>query len=467
MSLRKYFAAVRLATLVARIPAAIAEFGRNRRGSTAVLISVVAVPLIAAVGCVVDYTMVTSVRTKIQGAADAATLAAVSTSSPLVATAESMTGDGSVTHGTTFLTNFFTADAPASPSATLSTATVSKSGNTITATVAFSAQVPTAFLGIIGFNNITITGSSTASFNFATYIDFYLLLDNTPSMGLGATQTDINNLVTLTGCAFGCHDISGAEDYYTVARANNVTLRIDVLASAAAQLMTTATSTQQLPNQFRMAIYTFGTWGSTSTPSDVAKQATNNYAPNAVFPTGGGTPSSNLTGAGSAAAQIGLMTVNHNNENNDRSTDFDSMLPAINNLIPTPGNGLSASTPQKVLFLVTDGMADEVDPTNCATWPNGNLLTSQTRCIEPINSTLCTAIKNRGVRIALLYTTYLLPNSDSWSNSNVVPLLPSVAPALQACASPGLYFEVSPTQGISQAMNALFQKVVSTAHVTN
>ena len=469
MFLKKRPAAVRIVALLSGISGSIAEFGKDRRGVTAVLMAIVAVPLIAAVGCVVDYTMATSARTKIQGAADAATLAAVSARSPLIATAENMTGDGSVANGTTFLTNFFNADAPASPSATLSTATVTKSGNTVTATVSFSAQVPTAFLGVIGFNNITVTGSSTASFNFATYIDFYLLLDNTPSMGLGATQTDINNLVTLTGCAFGCHDISGAEDYYTVARNATppVTLRIDVLASATSQLMTTAANTQQLPNQFRMAIYTFGTWGSTSTPSDVAQQATNHYAPNPVFPNGGGTPSSNLSGAGTAAAQLGLMTVNHNNENNDRATDFDSMLPAINTIITTPGNGLSASTPQKVLFLVTDGMADEVDPTNCATWPNGNLLTGQTRCIEPINSSLCTTIKNRGIRIALLYTTYLLPNSDSWSNSNVVPLLPSVAPALQACASPGLYFEVSPTQGISQAMNALFQKVVSTAHVTN
>jgi hypothetical protein len=161
------------------------------------------------------------------------------------------------------------------------------------------------------------------------------------------------------------------------------------------------------------------------------------------------------------------MTIYKNNENNDRATDYDAVMPAINNCIGTPGNGLSAGAPQKVLFLVTDGLADEVDPGNCAAWPTGNLLTGQSRCIEPISSSLCTTIKNRGIRIALLYTTYLLPNSDSWSNSNVVPLLPAIAPAMQACASPGLYFEVSPTQGIAQAMNTLFQKVVSTAHITN
>jgi hypothetical protein len=37
---------------------------------------------------------------------------------------------------------------------------------------------------------------------------------------------------------------------------------------------------------------------------------------------------------------------------------------------------------------------------------------------------------------------------------------------MQSCASPGLYFEVSPSQGISQAMQALFLQVVQQAHLT-
>jgi len=36
---------------------------------------------------------------------------------------------------------------------------------------------------------------------------------------------------------------------------------------------------------------------------------------------------------------------------------------------------------------------------------------------------------------------------------------------MEACASPGLYFEVNPTQGIADAMNALFQKAVQQAHL--
>ena len=37
---------------------------------------------------------------------------------------------------------------------------------------------------------------------------------------------------------------------------------------------------------------------------------------------------------------------------------------------------------------------------------------------------------------------------------------------MKDCASDGFYFEVSPTQGISDAMTALFQKAVLQARLT-
>ena len=37
---------------------------------------------------------------------------------------------------------------------------------------------------------------------------------------------------------------------------------------------------------------------------------------------------------------------------------------------------------------------------------------------------------------------------------------------MQSCASPGLFFEVWPTQGISEAMNTLFQKAVADARIS-
>jgi hypothetical protein len=75
-------------------------------------------------------------------------------------------------------------------------------------------------------------------------------------------------------------------------------------------------------------------------------------------------------------------------------------------------------------------------------------------------------MKNRGIRIAVLYTTYLPITANPWYNQWIAPFSSSIATNMQACASPGLYFEVSPSQGISEAMNALFQKAVAEAHLT-
>jgi hypothetical protein len=87
------------------------------------------------------------------------------------------------------------------------------------------------------------------------------------------------------------------------------------------------------------------------------------------------------------------------------------------------------------------------------------------RTIQPIDPSYCTAIKNRGIQIAVLYTTYLPLPTNAFYNSYVDPFVSSINPTMQSCASPGLFFEVSPTQGIAQAMIALFQKAVANAHI--
>ena len=83
------------------------RFPGKPRGYVAVSTALSAIPIISAIGCVVDYSMATMIKTKLQAAADAATLAAVSANSPIVATAKSMTGNGTITGGQTYTQNFF------------------------------------------------------------------------------------------------------------------------------------------------------------------------------------------------------------------------------------------------------------------------------------------------------------------------------------------------------------------------
>ncbi|HWU50347.1 MAG TPA: pilus assembly protein, partial [Asticcacaulis sp.] len=129
-------------------------------------------------------------------------------------------------------------------------------------------------------------------------------------------------------------------------------------------------------------------------------------------------------------------------------------------VIAKPGLGTTPSSPQKVLFFVSDGMTDSYD---CSV--------SGCRRIGGLDVPTCTAIKNRGIRIAVLYTTYLRLEGqyyNDWYDKNVDKYISptnQVAANMQSCASPGLYFEVGPDEGISEAMTALFNKVVQVVRI--
>ena len=274
-------------------------------------------------------------------------------------------------------------------------------------------------------------------------------------MGVGATPADVNTMVNNTPdqCAFACHDLSNSNSYYNLAKSLGVTMRIDVLRTATQQLMDTAQATAVFSNQFRMAIYTFGSSAKTAGLATIQSLT------------------SNLSTAKTSAAAIDLMTVPYQNYADDTDTDFGDVLTDLNSTITTPGTGTTSSSPLKYLFFVSDGVGDRVNGSPGCSQPVTNGSDPQTgksyvRCQEPLNVSLCTTMKNRGIKIAVLYTTYLPLPTNAWYNTWIAPFSSQIATNMQNCASPGLYFEVSPSQGISAAMNALFQKAVSQARLT-
>ncbi|NVN85742.1 MAG: pilus assembly protein [Rhodopseudomonas sp.] len=430
------------------------RFRRDARGNIAVVFAFALLPVLSAIGCAVDYSRAAQIRGKLQAAADAASVGAVAKTAPAFVAAGAMTTDGPIAAGATDATTIFNGNLSGESGFTLNsvTATVAKASGAVTSTVQFSATVPTTFLGVIGKPNLTVGGSSTSTASMPNYIDFYLLLDNSPSMGVGATPDDVAIMVNNTpdACAFACHDLNDNKNYYKLAKQLKVTTRIDVLRDATAQLMDTAAATETYNNQFRMAIYDFGASAQSAGLRNLFSL------------------SGSLSSAKAAAGNIDLMTVNGQNDNNDQDTGFTAILPAINSAISAPGAGTSAA-PLKYLFFVSDGVADEQNA-SCLKPTNG------ARCQSPINPALCTTIKNRGIKIAVLYTTYLALPTNAWYNSwiapfNTGPYGPSpnseIANNMQSCASPGLYFEVSPTDGISDAMTALFKKAIADARISS
>ncbi len=197
----------------------ITKFRLNRRGNVAVISALTAIPLFSAAGCAIDYSMASWIKMKLQAAADAATLATMSINSPAVAAAKQMTGNGTISGGSTDAINYFNANLSAAPASSgytglTSSATVSKSSQVLTAKLTFSATVPTYFMGIIGFKNLAVGGSSSASYTMPTYINFYLLLDVSGSMSFPSTTAEQDRLLAVNpdnlgeypnGCQFACH----------------------------------------------------------------------------------------------------------------------------------------------------------------------------------------------------------------------------------------------------------------------
>ena len=132
------------------------------------------------------------------------------------------------------------------------------------------------FGNLIGKSSVPLTGLSQSTSSVAPNIDFYLLLDNSPSMAIAATTAGINTMVANTHdqCAFACHESDKSpNDYYGLARSLGVTLRMDLLRQATQNLMTTAQAAETNNNaSYRAAIYTFNIGFTPQTNPDIANK---------------------------------------------------------------------------------------------------------------------------------------------------------------------------------------------------
>lgn len=419
-------------------------FLTDRQGSISIVLALALLAIVAMLGGAVDYTSASRVRTRLESYADAAVLSAVGAAS------RSLTAEQARLHAE----RVFRESLPSDIAPTLAgvSAVVSEVAGERSVTLTFNANYTTWFMGMAGFTQFPISGSVTGRGTTPLYSDFFLLLDNSPSMGLGATQTDMDRLkASAAGCAFGCHIVGSTTDNYSIARSMGLNMRIDVVRTATQSLMDTALSTQLMPAQFRMAIYTFG-------PTGRQERLTELFA-----------PSSNLTAAKTAANGIDLMALEFDGVKGYSLTNFEEKFNALASRIGVVGDGRTAGTPQKVVYFVSDGVADWNSSTCAGAQGTGwdpDLAVNFPRCFEPMKLQLCDNLKRRGIKVAVLHTVYLPMPGEGTYDAFVAPMADRVAPAMQACASEGLYFAVEPGHGIEAAMKALFLKAARAVSLT-
>jgi Flp pilus assembly protein TadG len=194
----------------------IQRFARDRRGNIAITFGICSVPLLTAVGAGIDYSLATRMKAKLQSAADAAAVASISAKSPGFMAASAMQTDGSVAAGVADANNVFNGIMNTIQGYTnlQVTSVVTKTGIKINSSVTFSAQVPTTFMRLAGFTALTVNGVSSAGGSLPPYLDFYVTLDVSGSMGLPSTGAEATRFQNMnpdnyrqypTGCTLACH----------------------------------------------------------------------------------------------------------------------------------------------------------------------------------------------------------------------------------------------------------------------
>jgi hypothetical protein len=399
------------------------RFAADRRGVVAVIFGLALPPLVMIVGAAVDYSRATAAKARLDAIADMTILHGVAHGSVEAMRWLPDKGEAKIKAA-------FVAQASTIVDVSLGDVTVAIEQTNVQrdVTLNYRATIKNHFGNFLNGPTTALGGSAVASTSMPVFMDFYLMLDNSPSMGIGATLADISKLENNTPdrCAFACHEAwKPGTDHYSIAKTVGATLRIDLVRDATQKLMDRARVTQSVPNQFRMAIYTF------------------NMSLQQLSPL-----TADLDAAKSAASGIDLVLLPSNGHNGYRYTNFNGLAPYLG-YVPSGGTGFSSASPKTVVFLVSDGVADEWGPPR----------------VTPVPVALCDQIKARNIQIAALYTTYHpLPGNAAYM-SEVAPIASQIAPAMQQCASPGLYFEVSPNQGIAEAMQALFEKAVGQARL--
>jgi Flp pilus assembly protein TadG len=548
------------------------RFRSDSRGNIAITFTLALLPIVSAIGCAVDYSQAARMKAKLQSAADAAAVASISQNSVGWLAASTMTTNGTVSVAVTDATNIFNGNLSTTTESysnlSLTGTTVTKTGAVLNSVVTFTATVPVTFMKVLGWQTLTVGGTSKANASLPLYLDFYLALDVSGSMGLPSTPQEAqrmqwsspDNFVQYpTGCTLACHFApqnsacvdppnSGAtQGYptngyclgYAISRVspsgfnallvaqsplgkysytnlnqnfpatlgksqqlpssmvsglpnslyaaltpvtscptdgtdNCIQLRLDAVgfalnATQAANgvdgMLALAQQKEVVTNQFRIGLYPFIT--------DIDK----NYAPLTYTINASSTTPGTINYA--AANLASELDTNLNSTLGSGGTHIDNALNSLNGVIGSVGDGSAPTKTLPYIFLVTDGAQDN----QYKDVPNGNWHGSNHATVlsDPVNSvfsaTICNTIKNRGIKIAVLYIPYQKINpvnasfandEDDFANNNIQ----NISNSLSTCASPpdaaGSYFYPASTpKQISDSLNAMFNHVLTTAHITN
>ena len=396
-------------------------YWKNESGSIPIMAGLVILTLVTAVGYGIETSRSAAARANLQRASDAGALAAAQSYRELKSerAAEEMASD--IVEQSAKDNVEFTE---------LNTSLELEDDGSIS--VAVDVTLKSAF-GMIRSQALEIQSTASLAEEF---LDVHLLFDRSDSMLLAENGPDLDDMLALTkpmviaafgpegdgepeGCAFACHSTQSFEPdtrtLYDHAVENNITLRSNRIATVSQDVI--AGTFRNRFASVRLGVINF------SERSEIAQAPTRDQ---------------NLI---ADALQVGPKP--HLGE----ATHYPEMFDFVLSELGTSGTGETQDSPKKLLVLMTDG----------AYTYRTSTADFEYKVIDPAH---CQGVKDAGFELAVVNTRYdPIDNSgryDALARDNT----PLFGPALRACASPGLYFEVASGGDIQSVFEDLARDIV-------
>jgi Flp pilus assembly protein TadG len=375
------------------------SYKESDRGNTTIVFAFSAVALMAAAGAALDFNQMESAKTNLNAAADAAILAAVKTADYSYANGSASWQPLGVSAGNAA----FQKNLPDNMKNATIALNITHTGNVFTGDGTYAWDYPTSFMGMFGIPNLTITRTVAAGEKIQNYLDVHLLIDVSPSMGIGATDADQTTLYNAMGCAVACHYSvqNGIGDNTAPARATGAQLRVDVVRAA----------TQKLINDIKTR----------AVSSDQVRISIDLYS-NQLIPLFA--PSTDLVAAATAANGIDLTDAVYNS-----GTDTTYALKQLALKIAPSGNGYGPNNRKSYVVLVSDGTENSVYATPTATPGVTGRIMDPNFVVNPLHLTFnqnetnqtilgadCDGIKAAGHTMLTGHLDYLVPNNNNGGN---------------------------------------------------
>ncbi len=255
-------------------------------------------------------------------------------------------------------------------------------------------------------------------------------------------------------CAFACHNDAGGNDYWGLAKSQNVQLRYDVLQTAAGNVITSMI-TAEGASRLSVGVYQFNApLTANAQPAGI----------NQVYPAAASSGSFAASEAGPVTVEAQTLTKNvlPPVTIDVPDTNFENAMTLLGGFVAPSGAGNYPAAPKKNLFIVTDGMDDYfLNPTS-----------QSGRTQSVIDPAACDHLKAAGFTIYVLYTKYY-PLANPFylgGDINIVegaspdPKLTNIEYAMSKCAtSADNFYEADDGDSINTALQTMLAAALGSA----